>query len=113
MFYDFKQNNSGGSFDFDWEDGISVHVVIEADTPDEANHRAEDMGLYFNGCADGRDCNCCGDRWNTADEYEEKEYPHAYGEYIEDFKPLLGWMLPDPEVFVHYKDGVVVPYVFA
>lgn len=56
MFYRFSQNNSGGYFE-------SFHeVIIEADTPEEANARAILTGhVYFD---DRGDCvDCCGYRW--------------------------------------------------
>lgn len=63
MFYHFSQNNSGGSFDFDKNDGITHHVVIEAVSAESANKKLQDIGGYFDGCDTGRDCSCCGDRW--------------------------------------------------
>jgi hypothetical protein len=73
MFYNFAQNNSGGSFIVD--DLSAVYIIIEADSPDEANDIAVDeTGIYFNGCNEGSDCPCCGDRWYPAwsDEYADK-----------------------------------------
>ncbi|MFE4367966.1 MULTISPECIES: DUF7296 family protein [unclassified Streptomyces] len=58
-FYEFHQNNSGGGFDYDEDNGISVYVIIEAGSADVANARAEKIGLYFDGEGD---CPCCGDR---------------------------------------------------
>jgi hypothetical protein len=59
MFYTYRENNSGGEFY-----GPALYVIIEADSPEEANERAvAEAGLYFNGVADGIDCPCCGDRW--------------------------------------------------
>lgn len=64
-FYDYHQNNSGGSFDVD--DKVCHQVVVEAKSADEANEIAMDLGIYFDGCSEGMDCNCCGDRWDEAD----------------------------------------------
>lgn len=58
MFYEYRQNNSGGFFHLP-----AIQVFIEADSMDEANRIAERNGLYFDGVDDGRDCPCCGDRW--------------------------------------------------
>lgn len=69
-FYQFRQNNSGGSFDYDDRSGLSVNVYIEAGTADEANSRAEDLGIYFDGVDNGSDCSCCGDRWYRVGEYD-------------------------------------------
>lgn len=60
-FYLFSQNNSGGSFDVD--EKVCHTVVIEAESADEANSLAKDIGVYFDGCYQGIDCDCCGDRW--------------------------------------------------
>lgn len=61
MFYEFSQNNSGGSFVVD--DKLCHRLVIEADNEEEAILMAEDLGCYWNGVAKGIDCPCCGDRW--------------------------------------------------
>lgn len=61
MFYQFDQNNSGGRFVTD--DKLCHRLFIEADTLSEALEKAEELGCYWNGVADGIDCSCCGDRW--------------------------------------------------
>ena len=56
--FQFRQNNSGGR----WMG--PKFVVVKADDADQANQIAQDQGpVYFDGVADGRDCDCCGDRW--------------------------------------------------
>lgn len=72
-FYKFKQNNSGGGFDLD--DKVTIAVWIEADTPSQANSKAEEIGIYFNGCDDGTDCECCGDRWYEVSERDAEDEP--------------------------------------
>lgn len=106
MFFHYSQNNSGGSFDFDRERGITHHVVIEANSADDANERAEAIGLYFDGCDAGIDCDCCGDRWyakweNSAG-YAE---PTVYGQPAFEVEHHTRWMAPNPEVVIHYADG--------
>ena len=76
-FYFFDQNNSGGSFVVD--DKLCHRVIIEASNVDEAIDIAENMGIYFDGCSTGNDCECCGDRWYRP--YDGHEYPYAYGAY--------------------------------
>ena len=71
MWYEFSQNNSGGVFDIDDEKGIGPTVWIETDNAEHANKRALDIGLYFDGVAEGKDCGCCGDRWQEA--YEDSD----------------------------------------
>jgi len=82
MFYTFNQNNSGGSFVISPQDRISIYVVIEASDADHANQLAEEKGLYFDGCENGSDCECCGDRWSRAWESSGTEVPELYGKPI-------------------------------
>lgn len=106
MFYTFNQNNSGGSFDFDKDEGITHIVVVEADSESRAIAKAREIGIYFNGCDEGMDCPCCGDRW--CEPHEGTEKPAIYGEEITG-RYCDGnnhcWMEPGMEVAVHYKDG--------
>jgi hypothetical protein len=97
LFYLFCQNNSGGWFEKDDERGLGPRVWIEARDVNEANYRAKLAGIYFNGCDDGTDCNCCGDRWYEAWE-DGKEKPEIDPEY--DFS----WY---PKVFVHHLSGKI------
>ena len=56
--FQFRQNNSGGQY------MGPKFVVVKADDADQANQIAQDQGpVYFDGVADGIDCDCCGDRW--------------------------------------------------
>jgi hypothetical protein len=102
MFYDFRQNNSGGRFVR--SDKLDMFVIVEADTVDEANERAERLGIYFNGCDDDRDCPCCGDRWSEQYGTEEgDEFPATYGEM------LTKWYTKrcpkKYDIVIHFKDG--------
>jgi hypothetical protein len=76
-FYEFNQNNSGGEFVVDGK--ICHRLFIEANTPEEATAKAVSMGVYFNGVADGRDCDCCGDRWYDCP--TAYSFPHDYGRF--------------------------------
>lgn len=98
-FYEFGQNNSGGSFVVD--DKLCHRVVIEADNAEVANQKAESLGIYFDGVSSGSDCECCGDRWYPCDEYDTIDD-------IDDLQNLAdqyGWTTPDIRVF--YSDGSV------
>lgn len=96
-FFTFDQNNSGGSFDHDEASGIGYRVCVEAVDAAHAISRAQVIGVYFNGCDDGRDCPCCGDRWSDYVDGGTDE-PTAYGD-----RPLAGgWGIPS---YVHYLDG--------
>lgn len=114
-FFHFSQNNSGGSFSFVESEGITHHVVIEAKDAEDANITAIMKGLYFDGCDNGTDCSCCGDRWSRVGQWGEEpgdEVPSVYGEPLGSKKPDgkfpsldRGWMKPGRETAVHYADG--------
>lgn len=107
MFYTFSQNNSGGSFEVDDLYGIGHTVIVEADSADEANTLAEQIGLYFDG---NGDCECCGYRWSDfwSDE-EGDEVPSYYGKPILEYVCKWNFMFEDV-LFVHYKSGQVDKY---
>ena len=107
MFYHYSQNNSGGSFDFDRENGITHHVVIEAESASLADRRAESIGLYF----DGADRWVRADRWHEA--YDEgTEVPSVYdrplGVVHKDHWGV--WMKEGYETVVHFADGTMKWY---
>lgn len=118
MFYEYNQNNSGGSFFSDDLRGISHIVIIEADSPNQADAKAEDIGLYFNGCDSGMDCDCCGDRWSSQGGWTDNgsQVPEHYGREIVNGKVSepdepnrwsnMKWM-DGPEGYIHYLDGRV------
>ena len=60
-FYHFDQNNTGGQYDV--SETLAPMTIIEADTPEQANAKGEELGMYFRGVRSGIDCPCCGDRW--------------------------------------------------
>ena len=73
-FYEFNQNNSGGSFDVD--ENVCHRVIIEATDANHALAIFEPMIENQSGS-----CPCCGDRWYTydpdeinLDEWKEKGY---------------------------------------
>src|SRR3990167_7584500 len=73
-FYEFSQNNSGGSFVVD--ENLCHRLFIEADTKNIAKEKMLDLGAYFDGEGD---CECCGNRWS---EYAyEQIYPYRYGTF--------------------------------
>lgn len=105
-FYTFSQNNSGGT----WELGdlITYWVIVEADSAQEANNRAQDLGIYFNGVAAGIDCECCGDRWWP--EYNDGDpEPNIFGTAPEEYHD---WHAKPTEVYcrVFYEDGLIKEY---
>lgn len=56
MFYTINQNNSGGYFIRN--DKVSDYVIVEADTPDQANFILNGIVEYHS-----EYCDCCGLRW--------------------------------------------------
>ncbi len=74
-FYEFNQNNSGGSFDVD--ENVCHRVIIEAVDANHALSIFEPMIENQSGS-----CPCCGDRWSTYDpdeidveKWKENGYP--------------------------------------
>lgn len=104
MFYEFDQNNSGGRFIVN--DKVTVSVFIEADSPEEANQKAQDIGIYFFGTDSGKDCECCGDRWRYARDYvNEIDYDNLK-------KYSSQWVEADqPYAIIYYKNGEVTKLI--
>lgn len=76
-FFTFSQNNSGGNF-------IGPeYVIVRANNAEEANQKAQDHDVYFDGVSECRDCECCGDRWYPVSEYDATDSPKIYDEDIE------------------------------
>lgn len=93
MWYHYRQNNSGGSFDIVPEEGIGPHLYIEAKHSEQADQLAMDLGLYFEGVEAGLDCDCCGDRWEEVYYGEDKIDISKYSFLFHD------------EVYLHPIDG--------
>lgn len=105
-YWHFDQNNSGGNFHINDTDGIGPHVVIEAANKADAIKRAFDLGIYFDGVADGRDCECCGDRWYEP--WKDDGYDSPLEAEIllrEDY----AFMWHDT-IYVHMLDGEIVRF---
>lgn len=76
--FTFHQNNSGGRFRVDAD--VDAYVIIQAHNADEANELAQRIGIYFNGVAEGYDCECCGDRWyRLYSDDQGTDEPEIYG----------------------------------
>lgn len=113
--YKYRQNNSGGSFHID--DDVSIYVLIQATSTDEADIKAQEIGIYFNGCQDDYDCDCCGDRWYGADwpmeefsVYYWKERGSKVFNNVRDYAQAVAdediWAkYKKPSVIVYYADG--------
>jgi hypothetical protein len=107
--YELRQNNSGGSFDYDATRGISISNYIEAASAEKANERALGIGIYFDGVDDHIDCACCGDRWyemSETDEVDFEDIPKKGEPFIRDdnksgFTPMRYLPNGEFEVFIH------------
>lgn len=109
--YHYRQNNSGGSFDYDAQNGISINVYVQAAGPSEADDLAQEAGVYFDSALD---CNCCGARWNRARDFcvvEQGQIPAEGEELIRDDNDsnarfVTKWLKDGQfESFVHFADG--------
>ena len=99
-FYTFFQNNPSG----EWHYHMGYAVVIEAEDAEQANEKAEEIGIYFDGTKCGRDCPCFGDRWDRVDEHcaVELEGLEKRKEELKLYQKGFGM-----ESYVRYNDGRV------
>lgn len=70
-FYTFNQSNPGGYFINN--ENIAEYVIIHAENANDANDKAEEIGIYFDGISKGFDCECCNDRWYRVSEGDAKD----------------------------------------
>lgn len=68
--YPYRQNNSGGSFTEDQNQG--PQVFIQAESAAGAWSMAQEM-------FDFEYCECCGERWYEAEEDDGQDEPTVYG----------------------------------
>ena len=108
MWFDYSQNNSGGS----WQSGMAQHILIEADNLDEANRLAENIGIYFDGVHRGCDCECCGDRWHEPWS-EGSEEPQVYGESVLTAVPSFSWPTEYVLMLPLYSKTLITPQEWA
>lgn len=97
-FYEYRQNNSAGVFVY--TEDLGETVFIEASSPTEADDRLRQLGGYFGGVAQGLDCECCGDRWDSQEDlFEGYSYP--------DEKELRERVLDRfiRQAVIHFADG--------
>lgn len=102
-FFRYRQNNSGGRFNFNASRGISVNVYVEAANSQAADERAEKIGLYFDGQGD---CECCGPRWYRNGTWLSEEFDTCPTEVIVYYHP---WAKACAEGYVHMLDGRILP----
>lgn len=107
-FYTFNQNNSGGKFRIDDAAGISYYVIVEASSSEDALRRAETIGLYFNGCNEGIDCPCCGDRWYAYAD-DDDDVPSIYGHDVSSGVYHGSREGYTTVAYIHYMNGQILP----
>ena len=96
MFYEYDQNNSGGGFDAD--EKVQPKVIIEANSEAEAERIAvDDLGIYFNGVEDERDCECCGSRWSS--------HTYVVAKTKEELNTYMSERSYSYDTVVHFADG--------
>ena len=79
LFFEYDQNNTGGSFDVD--DKLCHRLIIEAEDNGKADEIAENLGCYWDGVDNGMDCSCCGDRWYSGHELNFEEMNTRWNGY--------------------------------
>lgn len=116
MFFNIAQVNNKGFYVIDSERGIAPDIIVEADSPQEANDRLLEIGVYL-GYREGDCDDCCDERWHLVpDDREGTELPLLYKMKPRDyvaFREILGFRFPgddDLKVAVHYKDGSIERY---
>lgn len=72
--FTYSQNNSGGAF------SGPAFVIVEALSAAEAEARAIEHNVYFDGVAQAGDCECCGDRWYRAYDEDATDEPRIYAQ---------------------------------
>ena len=99
-FYMWRQNNTGGSFITDGD--LSRFVVIEAEDYVQAEEKALNLGIYYDGVDKDYDCSCCGDRWYEGDivKIKDGDTIEAYLQREEDEYPF-----PNTMTILHLADG--------
>lgn len=98
-FFTFPQNNSGGYFVENKENGVGEYVIIEAINADDAWNKLDKIGCDVYGFWSY--CPCCGERWYRLDDDDGEEIPYIYNrEVIEDNNGKK-------YVFIHYFDGTI------
>lgn len=111
MFYEFRQNNSGGHFDLIKDTGITATVLIEADSPDHANTIMGEL-IDDDWCGgQGGYCKCCGERWYKL--WSDEKGIEDINKYIEDSQKSqwnIKWVESGYNTCVHYLSWEKVWY---
>jgi hypothetical protein len=94
-FFEFRQNYSGKGFVSN--ENLDEVVVIEAATSEDANIKAESIGVYF-GIDVDIDCPCCHERWVEV----------SHEDAFEAGSPKAHEVFSQDGTIVYYADGTIV-----
>lgn len=65
-FFYYRQNNSGGkTYNNETVGAWVIMEHIDARWANDFVQECTNGQVYFDGCEIGKDCRCCGDRWNS------------------------------------------------
>lgn len=106
-FYTYHQRNPSGHFDE--SDDLTKYVIIEADNHYQANDKAEEIDIYFDGQEKGIDCSCCSDRWARTTSTQGSTTPELYGMTPQELLDSEQYFRND-KCIVHYKNGSKMIY---
>jgi len=113
MWYEYRQTNSGGSFDFTTD--LGQYVWVEARNASEADGYAQYIGIYFDKDYN-IDCDCCGTRWSPADSHWTHSGKETLAEslaWLDDYKPYWPkWDENNRAGVAHHKNGTVEQIYF-
>lgn len=97
-FYTFRQGNCYGGYESAPEQGIGLNVIIEADSPEAANKKAHELGMFLD-----IGCDWC-DRWQSVDKYDGSVVPST-----RDGTPIWAainhWFNQGLPSFIHWRNG--------
>lgn len=110
MFWLYEQTNNGGEIIRDHR--LAPYVIIEAESIDTVDERAQEAGLYFDyydPIRDEIDCDCCDPRWDYMKTYLGKE---TLKEHLIDILPVKSKEDDDSGVLCHvyFLDGKKISY---
>lgn len=112
FWFEYRQNNSGGRFITD--DDVAKYVLIQETDAGPANHKAEQVGIYFDGCNQGWDCDCCGDRWNEVgdplDDFSTSDYKNNWTRKVHDNVIDYAKAIAAGDTFSHKGENSVIVY---
>lgn len=103
MFYEIRQNNSGGVFVID--ENLCNFIYIEAESENQAFEIAERLGCYWE---DEGDCECCGPRWPKYTTEYTACAVEQQAQYVADEYKFLS---RKPVARIFYADGTVKTFM--